>query len=62
MWNPVDVASPRSPTGKVAPAAKPTDVRRCACALPDNVPIATNTNALLTTMRFIMNVLLVTSR
>ena len=27
-WNPVDVASPRSPTGTVAPAAKPNDVRR----------------------------------
>jgi hypothetical protein len=42
----------------VAPAAKPTDFRRCACALSEMAPIAANTNALLTTMRFIMNVLL----
>ena len=27
-WKPVDVASPRSPIGNVAPAANPTDVRR----------------------------------
>src|SRR5829696_4584366 len=51
-WYPVDTASPRSPTGMVAPAAKPKEVLRCACAGVATAANAANTSALQTKVRF----------
>src|SRR6476659_805648 len=46
----------------LAPAAKPIEVRRCACTAPEKAASAAKTKVLLTMMRFMTNVLLVSSR